>query len=433
MERYDVVVVGGGAGGFPAAVQAARAGARTLLVEKNGALGGTTTVAGVFTVAMFHAWGRQVIAGIGWQAVSRAMDIAGTPMPDFSDWSQPHYRLAVRVTPAVYAGVLDELVLGSGADLTLHTMLGDVRRDESGWMLTLCRKEGLTRLWARTLVDATGDANAAGILGLPRRAGSELQPGTLMFRLGGYDPGRIDDHVLRSAYGAAVTDGRLRPQDFNSHDDPMPALVRGRGVNKVHVVGIGAATSGERTSAEIEGRRVLTRLLRFLRTVPGLEGATVDAWSPETGIRETCTIVGESTITGDDYAGGRLWPDAVSYSFFPIDVHSADGDGVDFRPLRPGTYPTIPRAALVPAGERALLVAGRAISGDRVANSAYRVQATCMAVGQAAGANAALAADRGVAVMEIPIEDIRDLVRSHGAIVPGDEGAPRPGEVGELA
>lgn len=430
MERYDVVVIGGGAGGFPAAVQAARAGARTLLVEKNAALGGTTTMAGVFTCALFHAWGKQVISGIGWEAVTRAMSVAGTPLPNFADWSQPHYRLAARVTPALYAGVLDELVLDSGADLLLHTMLADVVREGDGWQVRLCGKEGLHTVWARTLVDASGDANAVGMLDLERRTSEELQPGTLMFRLGGYDAGAVDDAALSAAYRAAIADGRLHENDFNSRDDPLPALVRGRGVNKVHVVDIRAATSLERTHAEIQGRRVLMRLVTFLRSQPGLEGVTVDSWSPETGIRETCTAVGEVTITGDDYASGRLWDDAISYSFFPIDVHTADG--VDFRPLEPGTYPTIPRAALVPRGERSLLVSGRAISADRVANSAARVQASCMAIGQAAGANAALAADRGLAVMDVPVDDVRALVRAHGAIVPGDPGAPTPGEVGAL-
>ena len=113
--------------------------------------------------------------------------------------------------------------------------------------------------------------------------------------------------------------------------------------------------------------------------------------APECGIRETVTIQGEATITHEDYVSGRLWQDAVCYSFYPIDLHYARGGGIDTRPLQPGTVPTVPRGALVPRGSRRLLAAGRCLSSDREANSALRVQATCMACGQAAAVLAAQA------------------------------------------
>jgi hypothetical protein len=127
--------------------------------------------------------------------------------------------------------------------------------------------------------------------------------------------------------------------------------------------------------------------------------------------------VGETTITCDDFTSGRLFDDAVCYSFYPIDLH--DRHGVTPKPLSPGTVPTIPLGALIPKGSRNLLAAGRCLSSDRLANSALRVQASCMAMGQAAGATAALAARSATTPRSVPLGELRTLLREHGAIVPG--------------
>ena len=166
------------------------------------------------------------------------------------------------------------------------------------------------------------------------------------------------------------------------------------------------------------------RIYRFLRSQPGLEGLTIDYFASECGIRETYTIAGKQRITVDDYVSGRLWDDAVCYSFYPIDVHRPSGHGIDYRVLTKGTFPTIPRGALLPRDSNWLIAAGRCASGDQEANSAYRVQASCMAMGQAAGVMAALSAESGVEPEELALADIHEALRAHGAIVPGDLPAP---------
>src|SRR6187549_2619545 len=112
---YDVIVIGGGTAGTIAALQAGRAGASTLVVEKSGVLGGTTILNAVNFPGLFHAWGRQIIAGIGWELVTAAVAEVGDTLPDFKAWrGQPHYRLQIRVNRAVYAALADRLVQESG-------------------------------------------------------------------------------------------------------------------------------------------------------------------------------------------------------------------------------------------------------------------------------------------------------------------------------
>lgn len=421
-QHYDVVVVGGGPAGWPAAAQAARLGAQTLLVEKNGMLGGTTTVAGVALPGLFHAWGEQIIAGIGWDVTARAVAEAGGTLPDFRRWEQPHWLLQIPVVPGVLAALIDDAVIGSGSDLLLHTMVGAARWNGDCWQLRLATKEGLHQIRAATVIDCTGDADVVALAGLERRTTNHRQPGTLMMRLEGYDVDTLDHDALQKAHDEAVGRGDLLPADL-AHKS-VRSFLRGHGENANHVVGVQGGTSADRTEADLAGRRLLLRVLRFLRAQPGLEHIRIAWTANETGVRESWTIDGHESISLTDYTSGRAWPDALSYSFYPIDVHRPDGDGIDIRPLSYGTLPTIPRGALVPRGSSQILVAGRAISGDQEAASAYRVQASAMAMGQAAGAVAALAAQTGLDVLEVPLADVRSALRAHGAILPGDVVVP---------
>lgn len=423
---YDVVVMGAGPAGSIAAIQAARLGVRTLLVEKTGMPGGTTTSAAINLPGLFHAWGKQIIAGIGWDIVTAAVREAGGTLPDFTNYKRPHHLLQVRVNAAIYTALLDQAIIDSGATLLLHTMLARVHRTGDGWRLTLCGKEGLHDVTTKVLVDCTGDANATLLAGFERVRGEELQPGTLGARFSGYDAATLDYDALERAYEKAIAEGALLPGDMGRRRSPVRGFLRKYGDNSIHVTDIDGSTSAGRTRAELRGRQALLRIYRFLRAQPGLENFTIDFVAAECGIRETYTIRGQKTITLRDYASGRVWEDAVCNSFYPIDVHRSDGDGIDIRPLAEGTVPTIPRGAMLPVGSTNFIVAGRCVSGDREANSAYRVQASCMAMGQAAGVMAAQSATSGITPADLPMEGIRETLRAHGAIVP-DQPTPRSG------
>lgn len=416
---YDIAVVGAGTAGAIAAIQAGRLGLRTVLIEKNGMPGGTTTVAAVNFPGLFHAWGRQVIAGIGWELVSRAVAECGGQLPDFTVVPERHPQHQVRVNRAVYASLLCEALQQAGVSVLFHTIPAQVEEQEEGFLLTVCTKTGLETLRAGVVIDATGDANVVGLAGYPLVEHDTLQPGSLILTLAGYDFDALDKEHLRKVFQEAVEKGELTPEDDTFVRRNIVGFLAARGDNCTHVTNINGRTSTGRSEAELRSRTCLLHVYRFLRRQPGLEGLEIAFMAPECGIRETVTIQGEATITHEDYVSGRLWQDAVCYSFYPIDLHYARGGGIDTRPLQPGTVPTVPRGALVPKGSRRLLAAGRCLSSDREANSALRVQATCMACGQAAAVLAAQAVRENTGVMNVDMKGVYEILRQHRAIVPG--------------
>lgn len=246
----DVLVVGGGPAGTAAAIQAARAGARTMLIEKNGSLGGTTTAAGINFPGLFHAWGEQVIAGIGWELVSQTVALAGEELPDFSRFDLPHWRLQIRVNVPLYTAVLSEAVHAAGVELRLHTMLAELSWSGGHWDATICGKNGLEHVRVARVVDCSGDADAVGLAGITRHRNDARQPGTLAVLFGGYDPDRLDYRLLDEAYDRALDTGSIRAADFGAAGHVLEPFLRKHGENAIHLPGIDGATSTGRTAAE---------------------------------------------------------------------------------------------------------------------------------------------------------------------------------------
>ncbi|NQU45233.1 FAD-dependent oxidoreductase [bacterium] len=421
MTTYDVCVIGGGTAGPVAAIQAARAGARTLLVEKNGVLGGTMTTAGVAWPALFYAWGRPVIAGIGWEVVKRAMEEGSGEFPDFSLPPPRQNRYCMALDYGLYAALLDEAVIESGAELLLHTMVAAVEEKDDEVAVTLCDRLGLREISCKIVIDCTGDALAVQMAGFEVEREENCQPATPRMRLTGYQFEDLDIEAIERACGEALESGELRKSDFFASEGYIERVLR-MGSTNVHVTGICAVSSEERTRLEVEGRRRCLKIYRFLRRQPGLEKVRIRFLTLESGVRETVRIRGLERITLEDYTAGRMWDEAVCYSFYPVDLHGPNGEYLDFRPLEPEIVPTIPRGALIPAGSRRFLVAGRCLSSDQLANSGLRVQAPCMAMGQAAGALGVLAIRDNVSPAEVDMNALRVLLKEHGALVPEGNG-----------
>ena len=384
---------------------------KTMLIEQGSQLGGTMTSGGVDYPALFHAWGKQVIAGIGWNLVKKTVSLNGSKMPDFTEKHQQ-----VSINKYLYAMLAEEACLESGVILEYYQFPLTVQSKGDGWLLDVVGKSTQYSVSCNQLIDCTGGADIVGMLGFERLRGEVAQPGTLMFKLGGYDKNKLDGEKIQHLYEEALSDGRLKKGDYAHTKENFVLFLKLYGRNAQHIFGADSSTSIAQTKANIAGRSSLLRLLRFVRSLPGCENTRVELMSPETGIRETYRILGETVITADDYTSGRVFDDAVCYSFYPIDVHDEKG----VKPVWPaeGTVATIPLSALVPKGSRNLLVAGRSVSSDRFANSAARVQASCMAMGQAAGVTAALAARNNMTPLEVKLDIIREELRRYGAIVP---------------
>jgi hypothetical protein len=422
MERVhsnvDVVIVGGGTAGAIAALQSGLLGAETLVLEQGSQLGGTMTTGGVWAPGLFFAHGRQVIAGLGWGLVLKTLELEGGSLPDFAQYaSVRHSALHVRINGQLYAALAEEACVEVGVHLAYYESPHRAEATEDGWRIVSVGK-GLERtVTCRQIVDCTGGANLVGMLGYPRMREGTTQPGTTMFRLGGYDVRALDLDEIEGRFQKALVTGELRRGDVQNPDRGFARFLLGGGANQQHLFDVDDSTSAAHTATNIRGRRSVLRILRFVRSLPGCENAHLEYLAPETAVRETYRIRGEAVISRDDYVTGRIFPDAICYAFYPVDLH--DEDGIVPRPLAQDIVPTIPLRALVPKGSRNLLVAGRSVSSDRLANSGLRVQASCMAMGQAAGAIAALSARKGLTPLELSLEVIRDVLRAHGGIVPG--------------
>jgi len=414
-KEADVLVVGGGTAGVIAALQAARAGCRTILVENGSMLGGTMTVGGVAFPGLFHAWGRQIIAGIGWELVTDTVKFDDGRLPDFSiPTGRAHPRHQVRINPNIYALLAEEKCLQASVELRYYETPVKAEYTEGRWNIEIVGKGTRMTIRCKQLVDCTGNGYMTALAGYPVLREDVIQPGTLMFKIGEYNWREIDNTVLKDKYNTAIKEGRLDKKDFRNN---IEGLLRGAGNNRHHIMDADSTTSETHTTTNIDSRTTLLETIRFLREeVPGCEKLKLESMQQETAVRETYRIEGEYQITESDYISGKVFDDSICYSFYPIDVHTEHG--VRAEHLNEGVFPTVPLRALVPKNSKNLLVAGRCVSSDRRANSALRVQASCMAMGQAAGAAAVLAVARNTTPLEVPLNDIRTLLAQHNAILP---------------
>lgn len=372
----DVVVVGGGTAGTIAAIQAGRAGAKTLLVERGAQLGGAMTTGGVAFPGLFDAWGKQIIAGIGWELVKESVELDQGSMPDFSKVPKQHWQNQVFINQFLYAILAEEKCEQAGVQIAYHEFPQTVAKTATGWQIDFIGFGTKRRVNCKQIIDCTGGAEVVGMLGFPRLREEERQPGSYLYMMGkAHDPGRNQIHRLY-VHGADSTNSRTV------------------------------------THANLTGRKSILAALRKKKD------ARLMHMQPETGFRESYRIEGETLITVNDYRSGKKFDDAVCYAFYPVDLHTKNG--VKPEPLKPGVIPTVPLRALIPKGSKNLIVAGRCVSSDRLANSGLRVQSACMAMAQAAAVTAVLAAKAGITPLDVPLKEIHDLLRQHGAIIPGD-------------
>ncbi len=439
---YDVLVIGGGNAGCAAALAAARRGARVLLIERYGFLGGTATAAMVGPWMTFHSGKERIVGGIAQEIVERLVRRGASPghIADSSDY----VPTITPFDPEIHKALLFEMMREAKVDLLLHAwFLAAIMDGETIAGVTVATVGGGRTYNARIVIDATADAYVAAAAGVPTQQGDErgrVQPASLMFRLSHVDLTKTATYVrmhadqmrtslkahertapalsavagLYDLWDEARRDGIVDvPRELVSFFvSPYPDEVT---VNMTRVTNIDPLDPDDLTRAEVESRLQVVQLLRFFRErVPGFEHARIAATGTQVGIRESRRIVGRYTLTAEDVLQGRHFDDAVARSAYPIDIHNPTGSGTTTHRLAPGASYEIPYRCLVPVNREQLLVAGRCISTTHEALASTRLTPTVMTLGQAAGTAAVLANERGTCVSAVEGDELRALLIHDG-------------------
>ncbi len=406
--KCDVVVVGGGTAGVFAAIAAAKTGAKTILIEKNSILGGTMTVANICFPGLFFAWGKQIIGGPCWDSVLKTVELGGATLPEISFKPEHHWEEQIGMNRFTYTTVLFQMCEEAGVEVICNSMLSHAENTDDGVRLVATEKSGLYLIDAKVAIDATGDANLTEIMGYPLQRSEKLQPATLQNHIDGYNIDDVSLDDIRAAYEKADLPSHIVPHALYSH-------LKSHFIN-IHTPCLDADDSISKTRLEMDAHYDILKVVNFYKGIKGLEGLYVSFAPEETGVRETNRILGESVITAEDYIKGAFYSDSVCYAFYPIDLHVMNGIEQEFH--KENIVAKVPYSALVPKGSKRLLAAGRCISSDTMANSGLRVEAPCMATGQAAGCAAAIAAARNIDVMDVDYHELCLKLEAIGAIVP---------------
>ncbi len=440
--RFDVLVVGGGNAGCAAALAAARHGARTLLVERYGFLGGTATAAMVGPWMTFHSGKERIVGGIAEEIVQRLMRKGASPghVVDSSDY----VATITPFDPEVHKALLFEMMEEAGVTLLLHAfVLSASLEDTTVNGATFATIGGERAYHAGVVIDATADALVAFSAGVPTQQGDErgrVQPASLMFRLSHVDldefsryaqnnpeqvrtslpPGERTAKKLSAVAGLYDLWERARADGLVDVPRELVSFFRSPyedevTVNMTRVVDIDPLDPADLTRAEVESRLQAMQLFEFFRQrVPGFERARIAATGTQVGVRESRRIVGRYTLTKEDVLEARRFDDAVARSAYPIDLHNPSGRGTTTQRLKPGESYEIPYRCLVPVNREQLLVAGRCISTTHEALASTRLTPTVMTLGQAAGTAAALAVARAQRVGDIDPSVLREQLVADG-------------------
>jgi hypothetical protein len=442
MAECDVAVFGGGPAGVCAAAAAARAGKKTILVERHGCLGGMSTVGWVTMIHTLYGTDKKtkIIGGLPEEFIRR-LQRAGAVKNLAGDGETGDWRICGETAKFAW----DDIAVSSGVRLSLHTWLAGAVRDGRRIAAAIVEsKSGRQAIIANTYIDCTGDAD------LVRRAGGattlgnpegKCQAPTLVFRVGGKGQGATPLGKLQAEFFKT-------PMDYNGEKYPCylwgnPGIWESgeQMMAGTRVLNINAADGRDFTRAEVEARYQLRWVLGRLKGLAGWEKTYIVDVAAQVGIRETHRIAADHCLTRDEVLHGQVFGDTIAQGTYPVDIHSPDSPGIIFDHLdgrrvtvggdavyktsrwdgEPASAPKrttlcwrAPYSSLVPKDFDNVLAAGRCIGADHQAAGAIRVQINCMQFGQAAGTAAAMLPPGG-SVRDVEPQKLRDALKSAGA------------------
>lgn len=417
IDEVDVLVVGGGPAGIAAAVAAARAGARTTLVERYGCLGGLATGGLVLYMdCLFDREGERCIGGIHWESLQRLRAIGGLA-------EERPTRL--HVDSELLKVVADRMCVEAGVVLRLHTWAVEVVVEAGEVRGAIVEsKSGRQAILSRVCVDATGDADIAA------RAGAAYDMHTMAIglncKIGGVDLGayrafqracpdraRALREEVRAAGGCPIGAGATPHSDLGVYWVNLLGVAgregeepgdEARGAVGVFAGLLNAVDVDDLTYAEVTLREQIVRGLAFYREhVPGYQDARLLAIASQLGVRDSRRVVGAHKLTRAEAEAGVSFTDAV---------------GMTGNTFTPGLHVQVPYRALLPLEVEGLLVGGRCISVDDGLIHTIRLIPPCMMTGEAAGAAAALAVQAGVTPRMLDVAALRAHLRGAGVLLP---------------
>ena len=443
--QTDVLIIGGGPAGVCAAIAAARMGVSTVLVEEGGFCGGMATrgLVGPFMTCYDADGSEMIIRGLFEEIVDRMVSrgfaihpaevMGGTA---FTSWIKIGHD---HVTPFEAEGlklILDEMLTEAGVKVLYHTsFLQPIMEENKIAGAVLASKSGIQGISAKVVVDATGDGDVAYRCGAEYEMGNEelglMQPASMFFRISNVDTDKVEADIQANLHNFYRKEGvnyrsfhwrvtEARENGDWSMDRVSIGLFRMPKkdewcVNTSRIMNVDSTDSESLTKAEILGRKQVNEILNFLRKyVPGCEDARLKSTASYIGIRESRHIRGEYRLTAEDLLSAKVPEDSILIAANSVDVHGRFGPkSNEYTPIN-GSYYGVPYRSLIPLGIDGLLLAGRCISADSTAAGAIRVMPPCMAMGQAAGTAAAMAAKQNIPVRDVEISLLQEQLKNNG-------------------
>lgn len=448
--KADVAVIGAGPGGIAAAVAAAREGAKVILVERQGYLGGNLG-SGLPFLAMIDMHQRQVIGGLAQEMIERLKDMNGTAGNQYC----PFHLSSTTLNPFYTRIICFEWVKKYGVELLMHCELSKVGVENNKLKtITVVGKGQEFEINAKVFIDGTGDGDVAFMSDAEYEKGQEdtkvLQPPSLLFNLGGVNFDNFCDYIeqhpedlpyelglthIRPGYDAEFFRNnpghiffglnslikKLRKEGKCPIDRdtviyiklPIPGEVM---VNTIRILNFDGSDVYDLSRGELEGHLQIMPLIKMLQDhVPGFEECYLTSINPTIGVRESRRIIGIKKVTKEDVLAGSIPKDSIGiYSYF-IDIHSGDGEETYTKTVEEPYG--VPYGCTVAKEIDGLMMTGRCISVDAVAFGSTRIMPLCMAVGEGAGTGAAIAAAKGIEPREVDPKEVRERLLEYGAIL----------------
>lgn len=438
LEEVDVLVAGGGPSGIAAAIGAARAGAKTMLVERYGCFGGVISQVGVEGFAWYRHEGTVEAGGIAFEFEEEALRMGGATRECQSD--------SQALDAEMFKCVADKLLIEAGVIPLLHSFASEaIVEDGSIKGIIIEGKSGRQAILAKRVVDCTGDGDIAALAGAPFTMRKHLSCVTPLFNCRGVDSKRFLEYIenelkptysdwrgewemetdgkednmfspyLVAPFRKAIEEGFLEKEDNIDYGGSFSTVTEDGEVlqlNAVFISGVDCTNVRDLTKAEIDGRKAVLKAVDTMRRyVPGFENARLRNFGMTMGTREARQIEGLYKMTKQDVQNQGRFEDSIG--IFPEFI---DGNGILWLPTT-GRYYQIPYRALVPKNIENLLVAGRAISGDIDAHASFRNMSCCVVTGQGAGVAAAVSVQESVLAKDVNIKNVQTALKAQNVRV----------------